>query len=297
MRTRSNYGIIGPQITSDSLLAGGVFQADDQRILKSVDQWVNLNFPSTYNSLINTFLGTKIFVDSSLGNDFNTGLSSSFPYATMNKAMTVRNTLTTSNVMIIVNPGTYAMTTSSNALASYILNDINSYSTVVVCSPGKVIFTWNAGAARDASIVNFQSYGSAVYGAIFKRDNNGKTASYPTALCNSQSVNQLGPMYNCVFQETNANGNWSIVYNNSNTVTGTINYCTFAINEAGIGDYSSGANQVFNNCLYNWTYTSTSSTQNNPVILSGHDLSFTTYSSPNAAGSGVYYGTYAWPAS
>lgn len=300
MRVRSNYGVIGPQITPSSFTTGGVYQADDQRILKSIGNWANTYFPTSYISVINNFTGTKIYVDGIAGNDSGLG-SASNPYSTMDKAMTVRNTLTTSNVMIIVGAGTYAMTPSVSGQGSYILNDIsNTFSTVVVCAPGKVILTWNAGAARDAGVVSFKSTNSAVYGAIFQRDNNGKTVNYSTAFCNSQSTAQLGPYYNCVFQETNANNNWSLVYNNSNTVSGTVNYCTFAVNKSALGDYSSGANQVFNNCLYNWTYTSTgagTSTQNNPVILSSHDLDFTTYKSTSAAGSGVYYGTYAWPTS
>lgn len=296
MRVRSNYGIIGP-LQQPVFYAGGIYQIEDQRLAKSTGLWPKV-LPPAYEALIQGFSGTKLIVDALVGNDANNGIT--LPFATVDAAIAKRNTLTTSNVMIVIKAGTYTVTPQVSGFGSYILNDISStYSTIVVCDPGRVILQWNAGTTRDAGTVTFQSTNSAVYGAIFKRDNNAKTTTYTVAFCNSESTKQLGPLYNCVWQETNANGNWSLVYNNGNTVTGTINNCTFAVTEASLGDYTSAANQVFNNCLYNWTYTSTgagTSTQNNPVILSSHDLSFTTYSSPNAAGSGVYYGTYAWPA-
>lgn len=297
MRTRSNYGIIGPQQTISTSTTGGIYTADDQRIIRTSNNWPRFpgTFPTAYKSLINSFSGTKIYVSQVNGDDSYSGLSTVSPFATFDKAMTYRKTLTTVNVMIIVYAGSYTATPYSTANLGVIMSDISStYSTVVVCMPGETILNWNAGSIRDAGIADFNSSNSALYGAILKRDNNGKTTNYSTAFSH---MAQLGPFYNCVLQETNANNNWSLVYNNLGTVTGPMNYCTFAVNKASPGDYASTASQVFNNCLYNYTYTSTgagTSTQNNPVILSGHDLDFTTYRAGAMAGAGVYYGTYSW---
>lgn len=303
MRIRSNYGIIGPVRTVNTSTTGGVYNAEDQRLLKSTSNWARppATFPVAYNSLITAFSGTKVYVSQANGSDSLSGLTINTPFLTFDKAMTYRRTLTTSNVMIIVDPGTYTVTPATNTNASYIIDDISaSYSTVVVCNPGNVIFAWT-GSGRDKAIVNLNSTSSAVYGAIFKRNNNGEgiANSYSIALNNSETAQQKNPYYNCVFQETNANGNWSLVYNNGNTVTGTVNYCTYALNEVGTNDFASGSNQVFNNCFFNWSYGTTSSVHNNEIISSTHDLNFTTYQSAQATagGAGVYYGTYSWSAS
>ena len=39
MRTRANYGIVGPTITTNMSTGGGVFSADDQRVLKNSGMW------------------------------------------------------------------------------------------------------------------------------------------------------------------------------------------------------------------------------------------------------------------
>ena len=301
MRIRSNYGIIGSAKTIDTSTYGGVFQAEDQRLLKLSNTWPRLTgaFPVAYYALISSFSGTKIYISQATGNDSNTGLAQNTAFATFDKAMTYRRTLTTSNVMMIFYAGDYTATPNTAGTGSFIIDDISAtYSTVVVCNPGMVTISWNGGSSRDKGIVNFNSTNSAVYGAIFKRDNNTETVNYSCSFMNGQSTAQLGPYYNCVFQETNLNGNWSLVYNNTNSVTGTINYCTFAVNKAALASYSSGTNQVFNNCFYNWSYGTSSATQNSPSVSTSHDLTFTTYQSATAttASAGVYFGTYSWSA-
>ena len=299
MRVRNNLGIIGSTQSINIGSVGFLASPVDIYQAKRNGTWpIAFSENTNYTSLVNSFSGVRIYVNDTAGSDTNSGLFSGVPVKTIDAARTLRDTFTTQNVMIIVYPGTYTSTPVNTGSASYVLNDYSAtYSTVWVCSPGRVIIQWTRGAARDAAVVNFLSANSAVYGAIFKRNNNGEVTNYSLAFCNSQSAAQLGSIYNCVYQETNANSNWSLVYNNSNTVTGTINNCTFAVNEAADGDYSSGANQVFNNCVYNWTYTSTgagTSTQNNPQILASHNLNFTTYVAPGVTTAGVYSGTYAW---
>lgn len=296
MRVRNNLGIIGSTQSIISSSVGFLASAPDIYQAKRDNVWpTKFSENSAYNSLIDAFSGVKIYVNATTGNDGNSGLYSGFAVRTIDTARTIRDTYTTQNVMIIVYPGTYTPTTLTAGFSSFVLNDYDAtYSTVWVCSPGRVIIQWTRGAGRDTAVVNLLSSNSAVYGAIFKRDNNGEATNYSLAFCNSQTAAQLGSIYNCVYQETNANANWSLVYNNSNTVVGPVNNCTFAVTEAAAASYSIGSNQVFNNCVYNWTYTSTGATQNNPQILASHDLNFTTYVAPGVSTAGVYSGTYAW---
>ena len=100
--------------------------------------------------------------------------------------------------------------------------------------------------------------------------------------------------YNCVFQETNANNNWSILYDNNSSASATVNNCSFYVSAAGLGDYSGGTSFSIINCAFNYTYSTTVTTNTNSYILSSHNMNSTTYVSPGATNQGVYYGTYAW---
>jgi hypothetical protein len=295
MRVRNNLGIIGSTQSISLSSAGFLASSPDIYQAKLDDSWpIAFSDNANYTSLISAFSGVRIYVSTS-GNDLNSGLFSRSPLKTIEAARTLRDTYTAQNVMILVYPGTYTPTPVVTGFSSFVLNDYNaSFSTVWVCAPGKVIIQWTRGGGRDTAVVDFSCINSAVYGAIFKRNNDGEGTNYSLAFCNTQTAAQLGSIYNCVYQETNANANWSLVYNNSNTVVGPVNNCTFAVTEAAVASYSIGSNQVFNNCVYNWTYTSTGATQNSPQILANNNLNFTTYAAPGVTTAGVYSGTYAW---
>ena len=259
-------------------------------------------FAGAYATLISSFAGTKIYVDIVNGSDTtNNGLSAATPFATITKALTYRDTLTGGTYAIIVYPGTYNMSPyyiGANVSAG--IADVNpsgstSKTTTFICAPGKVIISFTSDAtARDGPAVFQSGTTSGVYGAIIKRNNNGKTTSYSTAFFAGTWGGAYGVYYNCVFQETNANNAWSILYDNGSTGSATVNNCSFYVSAAGLGDYSGGTSFSIINCAFNYTYSTTVTTNTNSYILTSHNMNSTTYVSPGATNQGVWYGTYAW---
>ena len=262
-----------------------------------------LVFAGAYATLISSFAGTKIYVDIVNGSDTaNNGLSSATPFATITKALTYRDTLTGGTYAIIVYPGTYTMSpyyinggNVSAGIADVNPSGSNQKPTTFICAPGKVIISFTSDAtARDGPAVFQNGTTSGVYGAIIKRNNNGKATNYSTAFFAGTWGGGYGVYYNCVFQETNANNNWSILYDNNSSASATVNNCSFYVSAAGLGDYSGGTSFSIINCAFNYTYSTTVTTNTNSYILSSHNMNSTTYVSPGATNQGVYYGTYAW---
>ena len=127
---------------------------------------------------------------------------------------------------------------------------------------------------------------------------NGKGAGEPYAVAffNNTTSNFYGSLYNCAIVETNANGNWSLQYDNGANMTGKVYNCSFYVTEGSSGDYSGGTSFVVDKSVFNWTYTPTYANVANSLVLTNHDMNSTTYVSPGTTTQGVYYGTYAWPA-
>jgi hypothetical protein len=214
----------------------------------------NLQYFSTpYQTLITGSGATKRYIDAALGSNSNNGTSEVTAWLTLDYALS-QTSATASEVMIIVNPGTYTVTPGANANASYLFSDGN-FARKIVCAPGQVRFQWTSTAARDAPIVDFQNSGSAIYGAILLRDNSAKTNSYSVGLFNGSTAALKGNFFNCVFRETNANNNWALQYDNSSVIASQVNNCTFYFNAAGAADYSGGAGLVLNSCAFNQIYT------------------------------------------
>lgn len=293
------------QLSISVLGASGMFSTTDYLTRSSAWPAIAYSFPSAYASLISSFVGTKIYVDSVLGNDNNNGTSPYTPFATITKAHTYRDTLAANtNCAIAIAPGAYTMApyydngTTSAVLSDYSTTLTTSRPTTYICAPGKVVISWTSSASRDGCAVTFANSTSNVYGAIFVRNNGGKTTSYSTAFFNNTtSAGSGGKFYNCVFSEVNANNNWSIMYDNAASAIGYVYNCSFYVQAAGLSDYSSGPNFVLTNCVYNWAYTS-STTNTTPLILSSHNMNSSVtspiYSSPGTSTQGVYYGTYSW---
>jgi hypothetical protein len=248
-------------------------------------------FSVPYQTLINTSVATKRYVDAANGSNSNNGTSETSAWLTFDYALS-QTAATTSEVMIIVNPGTYTVTASAAASASYLFSDGN-YARKIVCSPGRVKFQWASTAARDAPMVDLQNSGSAMYGATLLRDNSGKTTSYTVAVFGGTTASLKGNFYNCVFRETNANNAWSLQYDNAaQTIASQVNNCTFYFGTASTGDYSGGAGLVLNNCAFNQANPAGASTKNSTIY--SQSVNATTYAIPSVTTAGVYSGTYDW---
>lgn len=295
-------GVITSNKPSLSVLsATGIFSLAEQAQAKTTNTWPTpiYTFPAAYNSLITSFVGTVIYVDASIGSDSNTGSSITTPYATIDKAHAVRSTLPTSNVMIVVRPGTYNVTLSGASLGSWAFFDFAGGRTVYVCAPGQVIFNYTASATyRDVGLCKFSLTTSAVYGAIINRNNGGKTLNYSTAFFNNTTVGYVGSMVNCAISEVNANNTWAVQYDNSAAGTGSATNCSFYNLATGLGSYGGSASLTLTNCAFNYGYGTEPGTHTNELILTSHNMTSGSatppYVSPGTTTQGVYYGTYAW---
>lgn len=261
-------------------------------------------FPDAYNAAIARAVGTSdytYYVDATNGNDSNNGTSPSTAFASIDQLNTVMNALTTSTVAAIIYPGEYTITPfagwfySSGSFVTVPFKDFG-YARKIICAPGKVDFSWTAGTQRDAPLVDFGSTSSAIYGAVLKRNNNGKTNNYSVAFNGGITAAGNHQLYNCVIQETNTNGNWSLQYDNNNNSVGKWYNCTVAVNEIASNDYSGAAGFVITDTVFNYTYGTGNATKTSSEVLAAHDLDFTTYEGTDSGTDGVYYGTYAWPA-
>ena len=292
---RRNGGIIG---NTNAITTGGLYNLSDTYVASRAGLWpaAPLVWPTAYTDLMNNFSGTKYYIDAVKGSDSNNGLSVGTAVKTIGQFVTLTNT-TNASIMAIILPGTYNPTAISVSGGSVSYYD-NNYARTLVGFPGKCIWDYTANTGdRDSEVIAFQNASSAAYGITFKRNNNTRSANYTTAFFGHPGSSSYfaGKMYNCVFQETNANNAWSLGYANSNFPAGAaLNYCTFAVNAASAGDYS-GSYMEVNYCFFNYTYTSSSNTFSHVEIGTSHSLNFTTYKSSEATISGIAYGTYAWP--
>jgi hypothetical protein len=250
-------------------------------------------FPAVSQSFINSFTGTRKFVDITNGSNTNNGDTEATAYQTLAYAQSQTSAINTA-VMYVINPGTYNLTAVEvSGFASAGFSDSNLPRTFFCAPNGQTVFQWTAGSQRDAAMVSLQNNGSAVYGAVLKRNNNGRSQNYEVAMFNNSTAHCQGDFYNCVFQETNANGNWSLQYDNSASAQSTVNHCTFYTIENGASDYTGGAGLVFNNCAFNYNYGAGSATKNNTVVNQTIDAEDYELATDNTT-YGVYSGTYAW---
>lgn len=234
-------------------------------------------FPAAYNTLINNFSGTKIYVKTT-GNDSNAGTSESAPKATIQGATTAAST----GSMIIVYPGSY---TVSNAHGMVMDGGKNLQ---IVCSPGQVKLSGTNTVDRDFHCFGLSNDSSKLYGLIMERNNNGRTDNYMNAFIRPRAY---GEAYNCVFREVNASGRFSMHYDNESIDTWLVEGCLF-IGSTWQGNYSGGGQAVTRNSASNnsgWTSAGVFTGNQKPVtIASDWTVGSTAY--------GAYYGTYAWTA-
>jgi hypothetical protein len=254
--------------------------------------------PQSYNDLISNYTGSKKYVDDVNGLDSNDGNTSGTAY----KTLTYCNAQLSSNsaaFMIIIEPGTYDMGSGyvGNTMSNTLLYDYG-YERVYVAAPdGQVVIQYIANLAqRDAPIVQFGNSNTAVYGAVLKRNNNGRSTNYTVSFFRGHpgtSYINFNGLYNCVIEETNSNQLWSLQYDNDNNANAAINNCTFVVANAGQADYSGGAGFVLNNSAFKTSAGSGAATKNN--VVSNQTVDSVTYAlSANNTTHGVYSGTYAW---
>lgn len=245
------------------------------------------NFPDAYDSLVDAFTGTIKYISASTGSNSNTGNSVGAAYLTINYAL-AQNTSATPTMFVILE-GTYTLTPTSVNGSSVGLTDGGNHREFV-CAPGRVIIQHTAsGGDRDSAIFHFANTSSKIYGAIIKRNNNGRTTNYTVAYFRMGSAK--GNFYNCVFSETNANNAWSYQYDNDGLNNLAIRNCTIYNSAAPASNYTNSGTCLTVDSVFNTTVT-TGGTETN--VLKSQTVNATTYVTTGVTTAGVYSGTYAW---
>lgn len=242
------------------------------------------NFPDAYSTLVSSYTGTVKYI-SSTGSNSNNGDSVTAPYLTIDYAITQTSAI--SRVMYVVLAGTYTMTAVSDGRSVGIRDGGNER--VYVCCPSRTTIQWTATTAdRDCVMIAFTNTASAIYGAIVKRNNNGRTTNYMTAYFQGATK---GNMYNCVFSETNSGNLWSYQYDNYATNNIAIRNCTIYNAAAPASNYTNAGTCLTIDSVFNTTC-ATGGTETN--VLKSQTVNSTTYVTTGVTTAGVYSGTYAW---
>jgi hypothetical protein len=248
-----------------------------------------LAFPPAYQSLIDSF-ATKYYV-SKTGNDSTGNGSEGNPYLTINKAISVSG----NGSAIVVGAGTYSETNNdSSSYGEQMVYETNSVS--IIGAPGKTIWQESANIGRrDNHVFGMSNSGCKIYGFIFKRNNDGRSENYNTAMWGYAASATYGEVYNCVIEEVNANGTMSHVYDNSGSGGGKLYNCTIVASN-WLASYTCGATNATQNTALTSSNTfslcGTSTNNVNAATINSTTYSLTNYSN---ATYGVYSGTYAWP--
>ena len=263
--------------------------------------WVNTStsssseFPTAYQTLISSFVGTKYYVASN-GSNSNNGTSASTPWASIDYATSTA----VSGSMIIIATGDYYKIFNGQEdgyVGTTGFRDYNK-SLTIVAAPGRTrLYTYASPSnCRDLSAYGCLNAGTKVYGLTFIRDNGGRTTSYSNAFFGwyaGEAGNSVrGELYNCAFREINSNGYWALHYDNGNIASWKAYNCTF-LGANWQGNYSGGSSTLVSNCVSNTTY-GISGSNTGSVYGQSFYGNYNYSSSPTA---GVYSGTYAWNSS
>ena len=240
-------------------------------------------FPTAYKNLIANYSASNTrYYDISNGNDSNNGQTEAT--AKQNLGSDLNSWLNGSNGRIaVIMPGTYPITNHTpGSYGNRMLQwDTNSK---CVCAPGQVIITSTSSPARDLHIFGMRDGNAAIYGAIIKRNNEGRTNNY-------------SDVYNCVVEETNGNNSMSHIYDNSGSGNRYMERSTIVADM--VSPYTCGTSLADNiamtysqshfcpsgnNFKYNVTFTTSPS--GNPYYINNSTSDNATF--------GVYGGTYSW---
>lgn len=245
-------------------------------------------WPDAYQSMIDNFSGSKYYVDPT-GNDGNAGTAENSAWRNPGYAFDSAP----SGSMIIVNPGTYTISTSGNVSGSSYNGACvwdNNKNLQIVCAPGQTTFNCTNSGARDFHALSLRNNSSAIFGAYIRRDNGGRTNSYSVAFMGfNAGYNDVdGDHYNCVIREINSNGYHSAHYDNS-SLANWIGTNSLYIGSYWTGNYSGGGGVTCTNCAASNSSWTTSGSNNNTLTGASVQGNFSTGTS-----NGVYGGTYAW---
>lgn len=275
---RINGSILGSAKNFDtSAEVNGIFNIDEAQLLSRQGNWGGSSFPANYLSLISTF-STVVQV---------------YNYTDLYNAVQAASGVTTT--AIVLNRGTYSLSLGESLLvdlggtgSSSLLGDLNK-PIKFICAPGQVTLEWTASSnSRDGPMFYFENSESAIYGAYFKRNNNGKTLTYSTSI--TRGPGGAGAIYNCVFGETNSNNTWSRNYAPSPN-TYSINYCSIYVGGNGLSDFHNSAAASYNYCVCNYT----KGTGTTPWLNSAENVVYNSdFTITGNSTQGVYNGTYAW---
>jgi hypothetical protein len=246
------------------------------------------NINSSYNDYIAAWTNDIRYVATN-GSDTNDGLSQETAWQTYNYAHSQIENITTP-VMLIIKPGVYTVNSIVIDSTYETLFRDKGYERTYLCSPGLVRFVWTAaGGTRDCPMAQFTNANTKLIGAIVERNNNGRSLNYAVAMF--RGFGTTGSFLNCVFRETAANGNWSLHYDNNNSMPVTIDQCVFYTTENAASPYSGGGGMTITNCVFTHDDSSGVATTN---TLFNTTVNGTTYETTSATNQGVYYGTYRW---
>ena len=247
---------------------------------------------ASYSSLISGWTNGIRYVDANNGNDANDGLTSGTAWQTFDYAHTQTSSITTP-VMLVFYSGVYPASPIHNGdgYGESIFVD-GGYERTYLCYPGLVRFVWTAnGGYRDCPMGQLSNANSKVIGAVIERNNNGRVNTYEVAMFRGNGTGQRGTYINCVFKETNANGNWSLQYDNNNDMPITIDQCVFYTTENAAGPYSGGAGMTITNSVFTHDDSTTGVSTTNTLFNTSVDSE--TYETATATNQGINYGTYA----
>lgn len=260
----------------------GIYSLNEVNLYAQQNAWEYSYFPAAYQNLINTYSSSNtVYVKN---------------YSELYLA--VQNASSVTDTAIVLQRGTYEIGSSGVPLIVNItggtgpcalLGD-NGKPIKFICAPGQVLFSWSRleGVGRDAPMFYFTNSSSAVYGGFFKRDNGSTTNTYSASF--TRGPGAVGNVYNCVFKEINANGNWTRNYVGTGTNTYTINYTSIWVGENGMADYNNSLGASWNNCTNNWAKGTGTTPWSGPENVTYNNDFTINGDSTN----GVYAGEFAW---
>lgn len=287
---RNEGGYLGtaPAFDGPNGLLPGAWALQEAYGRSKTGNWApqTLLFPPAYQTLLNSFV-TQRYVSPS-GSNSNPGTKTA-PWLTLEHA--IANTVSGGAIGIL--PGTYAIANEVLSYSESMLRDDNK-ALHFIGYPGQVIITESSNVnARDNHMWAMRNTGTRAYGLIIRRNNNGRADSYMTAVFGRDSASVHGQVYNCVFEEVNANGAASFVYDNGGIASVHVERCLFVAGNF-MASYSGGSstNAINNACTSTFATNGASTNNVSNATINSSTYQLTNYSD---ATYGVYSGTYAWP--
>jgi len=264
------------------------------------------DFPIEYLKIIDSHIGQVRYISATKGSDSNDGLTPSTPYQTLEYARAQTNSITT-RVLFVVGAGTYTpppVRIDANINAQIYTDTVTSTRhRTLLCAPGKTIISWTSPNAantiingRDAPAVPYIGTLGLAYGAIFLRDNGGRTVN--TSVAFFRSTQAWEPKFeNCVLREANVNQSWSLNFDVARNSLLKANNCTFYTTANALLNFSSSSTLRIANSVFARAWSSTVTTGTLPTFVNTVNMQTVdpvTYVTTGQTIRGVHSGTYSW---